>query len=95
MGDPGQVITAIVILTITAVGSYAAVSLIQVLVKRLGGTSLPQDQLRTELDDLRARIEEGEQARDRIAELEERLEFAERLLAQQREAGKLAAGEHS
>jgi hypothetical protein len=38
---------------------------------------------RGELDDLQARVRQLEQSSPRIAELEERLDFAERLLAQQ------------
>jgi hypothetical protein len=90
MGDPGQIVSVIVVLTITAVGSYAAISLVQALARRFGSGKSP-DALQAELDELRARVEEGEQARYRIAELEERLDFAERMLAQQREPGRLGS----
>ncbi|MGH7516676.1 MAG: hypothetical protein ACREOC_04280 [Gemmatimonadales bacterium] len=39
--------------------------------------------------DLRARVEQLEAERGRIAELEERIDFAERMLAQQREPGRI------
>ncbi|MGH6885350.1 MAG: hypothetical protein ACREGK_04670 [Geminicoccales bacterium] len=39
--------------------------------------------------DLRARVEQLEAERGRIAELEERLDFAERMLAQRREPGRI------
>jgi hypothetical protein len=69
---------------------YLAVSLIEVLIKRLEGRRPGSlDAVERELDELRMRIEDGEQARQRIAELEERLEFAERLLAQQRDHERL------
>ena len=42
-----------------------------------------------ELDALRSRVEELEQGQGRLAELEERLDFAERLLAQSREPDRL------
>lgn len=69
---------------------YASVMLVSVWAKRMEGRSGESTEaVRAELDELRARIEEGEQARTRITELEERLDFAERLLAQQREALRL------
>jgi hypothetical protein len=42
-----------------------------------------------ELEELRSRVAELEGVQDRMGELEERLDFAERLLAQQREPEKL------
>lgn len=42
-----------------------------------------------DLEELRSRLAELEGAQDRLGELEERLDFAERLLAQQREPEKL------
>lgn len=42
-----------------------------------------------ELEGLRSRIEQLEQGQVRVAELEERLDFAERLLAQAREPDRL------
>jgi hypothetical protein len=69
---------------------YLVVSLIEVLIKRLEGRRPGSlDAVERELDELRMRIEDGEQARQRIAELEERLEFAERLLAQKRDHERL------
>lgn len=47
--------------------------------------------VRAELDDLRARLAEQEDVRQRLLELEERVDFAERMLAQQRERGRLPA----
>jgi hypothetical protein len=43
--------------------------------------------------DLEGRVRELEAREHRVAELEERLDFAERMLAQQREAPRLGAGE--
>lgn len=45
-----------------------------------------------ELDELHARLAELEAGQTRIAELEERLDFAERLLTQQREPDQLPEG---
>ncbi len=44
-----------------------------------------------ELQHLRARVEALEDSVGRVQELEERLDFAERILAQQRERGRLPA----
>lgn len=44
-----------------------------------------------EMQQLRARVEVLEDAVGRVQELEERLDFAERILAQQRERGRLPA----
>jgi hypothetical protein len=44
---------------------------------------------RAELEELHARLEALESGQHRIAEVEERLDFAERLLATQREAERL------
>lgn len=50
--------------------------------------------LRAEVDELRRRVAAGEELQLRVAELEERLDFAERVLAQQRERQRLPpAGE--
>jgi hypothetical protein len=46
-----------------------------------------------ELEQLRSRVELLEDSLGRVQELEERVDFAERLLAQQRERGRLPAGE--
>ena len=40
--------------------------------------------LQDEIKELRARVEETSETRDRVLDLEERLDFAERLLAQRR-----------
>ena len=52
--------------------------------RRLGGTSVPADVVR-ELDDLRERVAELEGSGTRLQELEERVDFAERMLAQRQE----------
>lgn len=84
-----------VMLAIGGAGSiaYVIVALTNVLVRRLdGGKPAVTEQLDAELADLRARIDEADAARQRIAELEERLDFAERMLAQQREHSRLPGG---
>ncbi len=58
--------------------------------RRIEGTAgQPDPKALPEVEDLRARLGELEQQVDRIHELEERLDFAERLLAQAREPAQL------
>jgi Tfp pilus assembly protein PilO len=59
-----------------------------------GKTAIPgADELRTELAESReAQAEELQQVRQEVAELAERLDFAERLLAQQRDPQRIARG---
>jgi hypothetical protein len=62
-----------------------------------GRHALPEtEDLRAELAEHReAQAEEVMQVRREIGELAERLDFAERLLTQQREAQRLTGGEHA
>lgn len=62
--------------------------------RRLGGRPEPGD-AHAEIEDMSARVtDEVNDLRNRLAEVEERLEFAERLLAHGRQADQLPAGEH-
>jgi hypothetical protein len=61
--------------------------------KGAGAGSLEADALRSEMDELRMRLEQVESTSGRLTELEERLDFAERLLTRQRAGGELPAGE--
>ena len=56
--------------------------------RRLGGTSISADVTR-ELDDLRDRVAELEGSGARLQELEERVDFAERMLAQRADPAQL------
>ncbi|HEY6207737.1 MAG TPA: hypothetical protein VIW28_01640 [Gemmatimonadales bacterium] len=59
-------------------------------IRRQGGAALPED-VRAELDALRSDLSsEVQQLRTEVGELSERMDFAERLLAKQREADRLA-----
>lgn len=86
--------------TLSSVQAFAAVSLILVSVAvavtalrwvwiRTGRSAAPASQ---DLEELRARVAELEADRGHLAELEERLDFAERLLARQAEIDRLAGG---
>jgi hypothetical protein len=61
--------------------------------KGAGGSGGEDAALRLDVDDLRGRLEQVEDVTVRLAELEERLDFAERLLTRQRAGGELPAGE--
>ena len=75
-----------------AVGVYAAVTVISVLRKRLESGRLPQESTREELDTIQSRLSAAESLESRVSELEERLDFAERLLAQQHDSKRLPQG---
>ena len=47
---------------------------------------------RAEVDDLKARLAEVEHIQHRLTDLEERVDFAERMLAQRREGGRVGPG---
>jgi len=78
-----------------ALGFFAACAvvlypLVRALARRLEGRPAgPDPALRSELDQLRHRLEDVEILQTRILELEERVDFTERLLAQRREAERL------
>lgn len=70
-------------------GGYTAIRVINVVVRRLegrGGSALDG-----ELDDLRARVEQLEAERAHLLELEERVDFTERVLAGDGQARRLEA----
>lgn len=56
------------------------------LARRLEGSSGAAPELLARVDELEARVAELEQDRARTAELEERVDFAERLIARQEQA---------
>jgi hypothetical protein len=68
----------LILLSISPVGKALAER-----IRNKGGHSEPDPQLLAEVDALRAEV----------SELHERVEFAERLLAQRQEPGKIGAGE--
>ena len=81
-------------LVLTSLGFFAAVVLItypivRALARRLEGRSAPDPALAAEVEELRARVAELEQRQGTLHELEERIDFTERLLAQQREQARL------
>jgi Tfp pilus assembly protein PilO len=82
------------VMVLTALGFFAAVVLItyplvRALARRIEGRSAPDPALAAEVEELRARVAELEQRQGTLHELEERIDFTERLLAQQREQARL------
>ena len=62
--------------------------------RRIGGRPEPTD-ARAEIEEMHARVtDEVDDLRNRLAEVEERLDFAERLLAHGRQADQLPGGAH-
>jgi hypothetical protein len=52
---------------------------------RIEGRRPPDDETALELDDLRSRVATLEEGQSQLTEVQERLDFAERLLAQERQ----------
>lgn len=62
--------------------------------RRLAGRPGPAE-VDAEINEIRAQVrDEADDLRNRLAEVEERLDFAERLLAHSRQTDQLPAGEH-
>jgi hypothetical protein len=78
----------LMLLAVLATAALILWPLARALARRLeGGTA--SKELLAEVDGLRGRVHELEEGQGRLAELEERLDFAERLLAQSREPDRL------
>jgi len=72
--------------------TYAAIAIVSAISSRLGGK---HGAINTDaLDEIRARLEVTEALEARVMELEERVDFAERLLAQPRDADGLPVTGH-
>jgi hypothetical protein len=85
---------AVVIIVLAALCTVGMLvwPLVRALARRLEGGGR-NAQLQEELDALRGRLQHLEQSQGRVAELEERVDFAERLLAHGREPDRLGAEE--
>lgn len=82
-----KIIVSVACAVAIPVAAYAAISATRAIWHRPAeGAPAELDRLREEMDHLAMRLEELEGSERRMVELEERLEFAERLLARQREA---------
>jgi flagellar biosynthesis/type III secretory pathway M-ring protein FliF/YscJ len=85
---PGQLTEVLEVAIVALVALVVLWPLMAALARRIDRRD-GEPALRGEVNDLRARLTELEAAQGRVADLEERLDFAERLLAQQREAARL------
>lgn len=94
ISEPSEVF----LITLTVVGGVflgwkLLVPLVNAIARRLEGSAGSNGATQSELADLRARLQEIESQQGRMMELEERVDFAERMLAQQRDAVRLPAGD--
>jgi hypothetical protein len=85
-----------VVMTVISI-SVAAVIILRgpvgrALGKRLEGNSAPDSDLVQRVEELETRLLVAEQAEGRLAEVEERLDFAERLLAKETKAPQVQGG---
>src|SRR5262245_42649134 len=89
-----QVQEAVVMIVIAVALATVAVKVLGPIAKawarRLEGAANPE--LRAEIDQLRDQVAEADQLRHRVQELEERVEFAERMLSQGRDQDLLRRG---
>jgi hypothetical protein len=94
-GDGPPVVLLIVIAALTAT-VIILWPLMRALARRLEGKPAGDPALRAEVEQLHERLGEVDSLQTRIAELEERVDFAERLLAQSHDPqGKVLRGERS
>ncbi len=78
----------IVVVMVTAVAGAIVYPIARAYARRLEGSAQSAG-LREELAEVHARLEALQQGQDRMAELEGRIDFAERVLARQRDAESL------
>lgn len=89
--DMVKIVVFMVSCVVAIVAGIAGVTMISVFKKRMEKAGEPRFAA-AELDAIHARLETTEALEGRVAELEERLDFAERLLAEHREPERLPAG---
>jgi Tfp pilus assembly protein PilO len=80
-----------VLIALAFIGGVVAIfwPLMRAIARRIEGKAKPDPALLEELDHLRSRVGELEAMQFRMAELEERVDFTERLLAQKSESREL------
>lgn len=82
-----------VVAPVAGIGSLIMITAAAIVMIRRLAPSVPRDAADRDqlLDDVHSRLDELDQLRQRMGELEERLDFAERVLAKQGEAPRLGA----
>ncbi len=90
MSGPELIAFMVMIGGLTGMVAIIARAVVRYQDRRLRGREEAGDPaLRAELEELRAQLVEQQDTRQRLLELEERVDFAERLLVRQREQAKL------
>lgn len=85
--------TVMIVVAFLAASAVILYPLMRAIGRRIEGRATADPALRAEVEQLRARLGDIESLQHRVMELEERLDFAERLLAQRREPERLGRGE--
>ena len=88
-GPPAEVVAAVIVIAVIA-AAVLLFPLIRALARRLEGRG-GDPALRAEIEQLHERLGDLEQMEGRLAELENRVEFSERLLTSQRDDVRLPA----
>jgi hypothetical protein len=87
-------VTALIALAFFAASALVLYPLMRAIARRIEGRTHGADPaLKGEMDELRVRLGDMEGLQLRVADLEERLDFTERMLAQHRGAERLRSGE--
>lgn len=86
-----SILIALTIIAVSVVAIIVLRPLLAALARRFEGKSLGAE-VKAELEQLRDHVAEVEPLRNRVLELEERLEFAERLLSQRKDQEMLPRG---
>jgi hypothetical protein len=90
--EPGDVISLLIVAVSAAAVLILRGPLGRAMARRLEGAAGREGPTGADMAGIAERVAELEQRDTRIAELEERLDFAERMLTQQREAERLPRG---
>jgi hypothetical protein len=86
LGTPALVLITIAFFAATVLITFP---LIRAIARRIEGKPRMDPAIQAEIEELRARVADLEERQGIVHELEERLDFTERLLAQQREQARL------
>jgi len=89
MNDGGPPIVLLIVIAALTAAVIILWPIMRAFGRRLEGKGGPDPALRADIDQLHNRLGEVEVLQGRVAELEERVDFTERLLAQNREPDRL------